>query len=222
MSERTYIDIHTHSPQENILCITSLYEFSSPPKSNKNHFYSVGLHPWYLNFSSWQEAKVKLETALKWDGVIAFGEIGLDRVRGAEFSKQRQYFENQLQLFKNSALKVCFIHCVRAWSDLLPLIASITDKCFILHDFNSSLAEFERMVQLPHLYFSLGQNFMRPQSRLHQYLDQIPRDHIFFETDDSDTPIAEVYQSYQKACSDSLSMGELKAIVDKNYTLLFR
>jgi len=224
MGEKKYnfIDIHTHSPQKEILSIISLYKLDTPPKNQYNHFYSVGLHPWYLNSSSWQEAQTKLQTALKWDGVIAFGEIGLDRVRGAEFSKQIEYFQNQLQLFKNSSFKVCFIHCVRAWSDLLPCITPMNDKVFILHDFNSSLAEFKRMVQVPHLYFSLGQNFMRPQSRLHQFLDQIPRDRIFFETDDSDTPIAEIYQSYLNACEAPLEVAQLKEIIDKNYRLLFR
>jgi len=221
MSHKLFIDIHTHSAPEGTLSIVSLYQLDTPPQSNSNQLYSVGLHPWYLNFDSWDQAKRKLQSALKWDQVVAFGEIGLDRVQGVEFSLQIEYFIKQLELFKNSSFKVCFIHCVRAWNDLLPLITPMNDKIFILHDFNSSLTEFEKMVQLPHLFFSLGQNFMRPQSKIHQFIELIPQNRIFFESDASEKPVEELYHHYIRLIQGDLSLAQLSIIVEHNYQMVF-
>lgn len=226
-NNKPFIDIHTHCAQEGALSIVSLYELDHLPQSKKHVSYSMGLHPWHLNFDSWELALSQLETLLKQKDVIAFGEIGLDRVKGAEFSQQIEYFKKQLELFKKSSFKVCFIHCVRAWSDLLPLIGigptdnSFKDKIFILHDFNSSTNEFQKMKQSPNLYFSLGQNFIRPQSKIHQFLEQIPQDRLFFETDNTEIPIRELYLNYIGAINGPLTLSQLREIIDSNYQLLF-
>ncbi len=220
-----YIDIHTHSPQRDIVSICSLYKIEAAPPMQENISYSVGLHPWYLEDLNWKESKAKLAEALHWPGVMAFGECGLDRIKGAPFTIQLDYFKNQLELFKESPLKVCFIHCVRAWSELIPLICpkdqSLKDKFFILHDFNSSEQEFIKLSSHKNLYFSLGQNFMRPQSRLHQFLEKIPQDKLFFETDDSNREIQELYRSYIASSQINLTLHELTHIIDQNYQKLF-
>lgn len=225
MDGLNYIDIHTHSPQEGITSIYSLYNLKDILPLQKNVFYSVGLHPWYLDYPNWESAKKDLEVALKWPHIIAFGECGLDRVKGAPFSLQIEYFKHQLEFFKSSNLKVCFIHCVRAWSELIPLICpkdqSFKDKVFILHDFNSSIAEFEKLNSYKNLYFSLGQNFMRPQSRIHHFLDQIPQDRLFFESDGAKRTIQELYQSYVENPRTHSSIQQLIKIIEQNYQRLF-
>jgi len=221
-----FIDIHTHHASPGHLSITSLYELKNPPHSNSpDQYFSIGLHPWYLNFDNWEQAQKLLTIAANWSKVIAFGECGLDRHQGAEYSKQIEYFEKQIEFFKLSPFKVCFIHCVRAWNDILPRISpknnSLSTKSFILHDFNSSLNEFEQILKDRRIYFSLGKNFLRSNSRIHKFVADIPLERIFFESDDSGTNVESLYQEYLKYAPSKLTLEELKSIVEKNYQQLF-
>ncbi len=215
-----YIDIHTHNPNSETLSIQSLYQFSEV-KLRENLFYSAGFHPWFIEGKNWEQSKNELVSILSHDHVIAFGEIGLDRKSEVSFSLQKEWFEKQIELFSKSHLRVCFIHCVRAWNDLLPIFknSSLKDKFFILHDFNSSKEEFEQLIKIPHLYFSLGQNMVRSKSRIHQFLNQIPLDRLFFETDDSQQSIESIYTTY---CSlTGVKLEQLQQVIQANYQRLF-
>ena len=222
-----FIDIHTHHAQTDHVSITSLYELENPPHPvAPEQFFSIGLHPWYLNFNNWEHAQKLLTIAASWPKVIAFGECGLDRHQGAEYSKQIEYFEKQMEFFRLSPFKVCFIHCVRAWNDILPCINpknnSLATKSFILHDFNSSQSEFEQILKDRRIYFSLGQNFLKSNSRVHKFVADIPLERLFFETDDSGISVESLYQEYLKLIPFYLTLEELKSIVEKNYQHLFK
>ena len=223
-----YIDIHTHQSQTNHKDLISIHSLLPHERDlNKNQFYSLGIHPWYIDhYSSWSEAKDFLRARSTSSEIIAFGECGLDRLQGPDLETQKSWLLEQLNFFVESRFKVCFIHCVRAWNDLLPLLKktlsspSTSEKYFILHDFNSSASEFQQMIEVENLYFSLGNNFLKPQSRLHRFLDQIPLTRLFFETDESDRKIGEVYEHYLSQF-DQLDGKVLKERIFQNYKLLF-
>ena len=218
-----YIDIHTHNPNPRYLSIKSLYRISESPEQSENLFYSFGFHPWFLGDLRWEEAQVKLEELSSFENIIAFGEIGLDRVCDTPYEVQIEWFEHQLEFFIHSKFKVCFIHCVRAWNDIQKAFKdksnSLVNKFFILHDFNASASEFEQLLKNPNLYFSLGQNFLRPQSKIHQYLDKIPHNRLFFETDDSGNDITVPYNEY--SVRTGIKLDQLQQVILSNYHHLF-
>ncbi len=221
-----FIDIHTHHARPGHISITSLHELENPPHTiSPDQFFSIGLHPWYLNFDNWEQAHKLLTLATNWPKVIAFGECGLDRHQGAEYSKQIEYFDKQMEFYRLSPLKVCFIHCVRAWNDILPRInpknKSLATKSFILHDFNSSQSEFEQMSKDRRIYFSLGQNFLKSNSRVHKFVGDIPLERLFFESDDSGISVETLYQQYLNLIPGQLTLEELKSIIEENYQRLF-
>ena len=154
---------------------------------------------------------------------MAFGEIGLDRICDTPYDVQVIWFENQLDFFIQSKFKVCFIHCVKAWNDIQKLLKERTNplesKYFILHDFNASSTEFDQLIKNPNLYFSLGQNFLRPQSKIHQYLDRIPQSRLFLETDDSEKDIRELYNEY--CAHTGIKLDQLQQVITSNYQRLF-
>jgi len=221
-----YIDIHTHNPKEDVLSIQSiiLKKDTEPPSlTHDSTFYSVGLHPWYLDFNHFENAEKKIVESLSWPKVIAYGECGLDRLKGPPLCDQIRWLKMQLNLFKQTTLSVCYIHCVKAWNELIPLLKQegLRNKFFILHDYNSSLDEFNQLLQFENIYFSLGSNFLKPQSKIHRFIDQIPQERLFFETDDSNNSIQEVYQLYLGKWNNELTLSQLISITNQNFYTLW-
>ena len=74
-----YIDIHSHQP-----LVSNEFVF----QNKYNHFqqtvtggnYSIGLHPWYLNETTWFEEMKALEQYCKNKNILAIGECGLDKI----------------------------------------------------------------------------------------------------------------------------------------------
>lgn len=83
--------------------------------------YSAGLHPWWTaDEAGIPTLLAALEDILSHPQVVAVGECGIDRLRGAAPDVQEEVFKRQLSLAEASQKPVT-IHCVRAFDVILRL-----------------------------------------------------------------------------------------------------
>jgi len=113
------IDFHTHSdaPTPDTINIRAF----SPKEFEQSQFTgecTVGLHPWQTDDSDVEEQLELLSIQMAKPSVIALGEVGLDRLRGATLEIQKEILSQQLAMAKGSG-KPVVIHCVRAWDAIL-------------------------------------------------------------------------------------------------------
>ena len=81
--------------------------------------YSVGIHPWWTEddlFSLF----LGLEFWVNHSQIVALGECGLDKLRGASMSVQEFWFERQVLMAEDLHLPVT-VHCVKAFDRLLSI-----------------------------------------------------------------------------------------------------
>lgn len=150
------------------------------------HVYlSCGIHPWEAGANV--EQLSELERILSEGKVIAVGEVGLDKLKGASLDVQIEVFRQQVEL---AVLfhKPLIIHCVKAWDELIKLFKEFkTDVPWILHGYRGGAEQTKQLVRLG-FKFSIGEKFNA------EALSHIPSDSIFCETDESETPIRKVYE----------------------------
>lgn len=115
------VDIHTHRrPQVPGTAIVNCFPESIVPQ--KEGWYSVGIHPWYIaSFAaSLNDSKARFEELLDHPQVLAVGEAGLDKLAEAPLTLQIEVFEYQARLAEE-ANKPLIIHLVKAVDELLKL-----------------------------------------------------------------------------------------------------
>ena len=191
-----FIDIHTHNPgsDDGIISIINLLPEESLPQATPNLFYSVGLHPWLL------ESHVHLEDLMNRvgeisssDRVIAIGECGLDKLAGVDFALQETVFK-QHALIAEKVKKPMIIHNVKAYNELIMLRIQLKASVpWIVHGFHGS-PETAGQLRNHGFMFSFGKALLNPKPKVIQSLMQIPPDLVFFETDESDLKISEIYK----------------------------
>lgn len=83
--------------------------------------YSAGIHPWWTTDpEAVGRMKLALPRLLEHPQVVALGECGLDRLRGAPLAEQEDIFRWQLALSETLRLPVT-LHVVRAYDLVLHL-----------------------------------------------------------------------------------------------------
>lgn len=213
-----YINIHHHKSVDpkgsfglhNILCSTLV------PELLAGRYYSVGIHPWYIDEVQNQLDVLKLIGSMK--QVLAIGEAGLDKKRGAPMAMQQQVFEQQIQL-SDELQKPLVVHCVGAFGKLYELRKKhLSSMPWIIHGYNGSV---EMMKQLEGVgcYFSFGHGVMNAHGKSATSLAQTPLNKIFLETDESDVPIEDVYR--QAAFILNISKETLQEQVLSNFIQVF-
>lgn len=180
---------------------------------------AFGLHPWKVMQAppDWFE---QLEQRLIDHPGALIGEIGLDRwIRNAQFPKQMEAFERQLELAASLNIPPS-IHCLRAWGNLHRILERYAPRLpgFLLHSYTGPSEMTAGFVKLG-AYFSLSGYFLHPKK--HHKLEAwraIPPDRILIETDcpDMGLPTHE-HQSIPntgKSCSELNHPCNLPAIYD--------
>jgi len=215
-----YIDIHDHggSSSDNCFAVENLMAHEDRiPDLMPGITYSYGIHPWYLNSENYDE---QIERVIKYadhPNVVAVGEAGFDRLRGPSPALQRKAFEEQAEIAGQMS-KPLFIHCVRAWDELLRENKRLKpDKPWIVHGFRGKV-ELAMQLLSRGMYISFWFDFiLRPESS--SLVRNLPVDRIFLETDGSGIEISELY----KKVADDLEMEVtvLKEQIRSNYENLF-
>ncbi len=222
-----FVDIHTHfsKTDENVISIqnftqneweNALYTegVRNPNDIRKGgHFASVGLHPWFLAKENGERDFEKITQLIDNQNIIAIGEIGLDKLKGESLDFQINIFSKQIRLAE-SVQKPVIIHCVRAFNEVIALKKKLKPTVpMIIHGFNKNETILKELLKHG-FYISIGSAILRG-GIFSQSLLQIPTERLFFETDDKDMDIQQVYEAYCETANIDLST--LKSIIYKNY-----
>lgn len=182
-------DIHTHR-QHRENSIFNVLDFSEIP----DQCFSMGLHPWFID-SHW-EIKLSqiMDIARQKSKLMAIGECGFDRLKGAEMPIQKAAFRAQASLAKELGIPL-ILHCVKGHDLILEYLKTEKNPPSIIwHGWNLKPELARQLLDFP-VFFSFGKHLKAEKSNASDWLNQCPRDRVFFETDDSDLEIHSVYQA---------------------------
>lgn len=179
-------DIHTHRlPAVAGTAITSTGPETFTPVPGM--YYSVGLHPWYLDRYAWREPdfRARLAGIIAHPQVLAVGEAGLDKAVTVPLDEQMDAFRYQA-LLAEEASKPLIVHLVRATAELLALRRELAPRVpWIVHGFRGK-AQLANQLVHHGLYLSFGERY-HPEA-----LRSVPADRLFLETDESPVPVDEL------------------------------
>lgn len=215
-----FIDIHTHggTPHPGSFLIENLMVHEDRGPDNKTGLaYSAGVHPWFLTQENSDQQIGLVREYSNNQNVIAIGEAGFDRLRGPSLTLQRDIFEAQTVLAEKVS-KPLFIHCVRAWDELLSEQKRLNPSTpWLIHGFRGK-KELAMQLISKGMYLSFWFDFvLRPESTA--LLQSLPKEKIFLETDGSDVGIETIYKKV--AVDLQLSVDELKTTIFFNFKKLF-
>ena len=207
------IDIHTHRPPsvpgEAIVCC--------PPGDfhpQEGSWYSIGIHPWRLEDSDWEKAAnlARFESLVRHPQVLAVGEAGLDKLTAAPPDRQLEALRYQARVAE-AADKPLILHLVKATAELLALKHELKPRVpWIIHGFRGKAQLAEDLVRHG-LYLSFGARYQE------EALRNMPADRLFLETDESDTPIIDLYE--RAARLRGITRDKLMETVSRNVRHVF-
>jgi len=216
-----YIDIHTHAskPSEGIFAVENLmaHEGLKPERISARAF-TAGIHPWHLNEDNRENLLEYIRNIAGKPNLIAFGEAGFDKLRGASIDLQKSTFAEQVKIAGDNG-KPLVIHCVRAWDELLAAQRYMKPLTpWLVHGFRGKKELALQLIRRG-MYLSFWFDFvLRPESA--ELLRSLPKERIFLETDGADVNIREIYK---KVSNDlAVSVDELKKIILDNFNGLFK
>jgi len=161
------------------------------PLVESDQFYSTGLHPWHIGKVNEEACFQAIELAAKQKNMLAVGECGLDRAIETAYEIQELNFIRQKDIAVKYTIPL-IIHGVRAYSDLLKLKkATRSDIPWILHGYNGNQETTLNLIRNG-FYFSIGEALLKNEMK-HELFRTIPIERIFFETDNLEIPIHQIY-----------------------------
>lgn len=222
MNTPLFVDIHTHgyTSSEYSISVQNIFvQDLLTIKEKKHKTCSVGLHPWHIDLNNWNDELTELEKLISTSkNIIAIGETGLDRLKGASLQIQQNVFRKHLELSEKFKLPV-IIHCVKAWGELLQIHALANpSQPWIVHGFNQNLKIANQLFQKK-IFLSFGKALLNENSNASIVLPSIPLECVFFETDDSDCTIGEIYE--RAAVLSNISIEKLSLKIQQNFNEIF-
>ncbi|WP_278021605.1 TatD family hydrolase [Flavobacterium ginsengisoli] len=212
-----YFNFHTHqfTNQSNVLELVNQY-----PKDFDAEipFYSIGIHPWYIDESRIDEDLKIIEAKLQTQNCLAIGECGLDKKIEVPFDLQVSVFEKQLELAEKYR-KPVVIHCVATLSGsngyqekrkvTVPLI---------IHGFSKNNQLAEQLI-VADFFLSFGKYLLKNPD-LKSVFQNVPNDRFFLETDTIEESIQQVYELASEY--KELNLIELEEVISSNYRKIFK
>ena len=186
-------DIHTHNAHTQAQTIDT-----------------VGIHPWHALDNDLSA----IEPAVA--DVDAIGEIGLDYACDVPREVQIALFRAQLALAERYE-KAVVLHCVRAFEEVMKVLAEYRLKAVIFHGFIGSVEQAQRAIAQG-FYLSFGERTFRSPKSI-EAMRSTPLSQLFVETDESTTPIEEIYA--QLAELRGISVAKLIAATEENFRRIF-
>jgi TatD DNase family protein len=215
-----YIDIHTHGSGTvaGIYAIENLMAHEGrTPEDIPAQPCTFGIHPWHLNKATINRLIANVQSVVSSHNLVAVGEAGFDKIRGPAIDLQERAFQEQV-LISEEIRKPLFIHCVRAWDELLPAHKRMRPKMpWLIHGFRGNV-ELAMQLIAKKMYLSFWFDFIiRPESS--KLLRSLPKSRIFLETDGADIDIRTIYNKV--ACDLDMGVEELKSVILANFNKFF-
>ena len=217
------LNFHTHqrkkSAEEVIIFNQIIPQYEEaletfPDDTIPNSCLSAGIHPWYINENNQKHQLEKLRQLAKSQEIKLIGECGLDRLKGASLPLQEEIFIKQIRIAEE-VKKPLIIHCVKCFNELISIKKIVRPKIpMIVHGFNNSPMIAQILLEKG-FYISLGSAILQENSNAAQILSQIPLEKLFFETDDKDISISEIYEKASFILKTPLN--KLEDIIFANY-----
>ncbi len=203
-----FINIHTHTLfYSNEWSLYNLHDQFEEMQTEIN--YSIGIHPWHIYDAAFQfEALSKYVSD---SNVFAIGECGLDKICNTDFQLQKKIFTQQVKL-ANEVGKPLIIHCVKAFSELLLILRKQQNKTpVIFHGFNKNMRLANELIQAGY-YLSFGKAVF--SKSMEDVIRSMPVNQLFFENDDTDISISEIYE--KAAALLGIPLNELSLQIAEN------
>ncbi|MCR4029241.1 MULTISPECIES: TatD family hydrolase [Flavobacterium] len=211
-----YFNLHTHNftNQSDVLELVNQY-----PKDfdAKIPFYSIGIHPWYIDENRLETDLKIIEEKLQTESCLAIGECGLDKRIEVPLDLQTSVFEKQLELAEKFS-KPVVIHCVAAFQEVIEIKKKkkITVP-MIIHGFSKNRQIAEQLIK-EGFYLSFGKYLLKNPD-LESVFRDVPNDQFFLETDTMEETIQQVYELASKY--KDLNLKELESIISSNCKSVF-
>lgn len=192
---REFKDIHSHNRIPADDRVISLDYDSDVPAEG---YYSIGIHPWSSgSVNSTDDVIAELKTKISKENVVAIGEAGLDRLRGADMKRQTELFTAQALLAEQLA-KPLVIHCVKAFDLLMSLKKKLNpEQIWIVHGFRGK-PETARQLLDAGISLSFGEKFNPEALRI------VDDNRLYTETDESQTDIDSIRAKITKIRSKNV------------------
>jgi TatD DNase family protein len=212
-----FLNLHTHkfTNQDTVLELVNQYpqEFDATIP-----FYSIGIHPWYINEQRLEEDLQTIDSKLQKSNCLALGECGLDKRIEIPLELQQMVFEKQLLLAQKHN-KPVVIHCVAAFQEVIAIKKRLKITVpMIIHGFSKNKQVAKELINNG-FYISFGKYLLR-NPELEAVFLGIPNDRFFLETDTVEEGIEEVYAL--AAQYKNWSMDELQQEIKSNFAAVFK
>ena len=212
-----FINIHTHSSSENQNVLQIVNQYPSSFEETEG-FFSIGIHPWYINESSWKEELQIIEAKIQFKNCLALGECGLDKRRETPMELQLEVFEAQLLMAEAHQIPV-IIHCVAAFQELIALKQKLLISVpLVIHGFSKNEQLAEQLLKQG-FYISFGKYLIK-NPELEAVFQKVPNNRFFLETDTIDEGIEQVYDLAAKY--KDMDVVTLQQIVTNNFNTVFK
>ena len=216
-----FVNIHCHNDDAGQAVSISNSFVQNRRELNPLGLYSLGLHPWNISdISSDFDLEGTLAYFIEKDkSLIAIGEIGIDRAIAIPIELQIFFFEQQLLVAQSYGLPV-IIHCVRAYSEIIKCKKKLGITIpMIIHGYCGNMSITNELLKHGFL-FSFGKQLLLSNKNAVLALTNLPYERLFFETDNENMPIEDIY----KGAADLLKIDlfKLKEIVYENFNCNFR
>lgn len=211
-----YFNLHTHqfTNQSDVLELVNQYpkdfDASIP-------FYSIGIHPWYIDESRLDEDLKIIEEKLQTQNCLAIGECGLDKRIEVPFDLQVSVFEKQFELAEKFK-KPVVIHCVAAFQEVMEIKKKMKINVpMIIHGFSKNNQLAKQLISAG-FYLSFGKYLLKNPD-LKSVFQNVPNDRFFLETDTLEESIKQVYELASKY--KEFDLKDLESIISSNYRGVF-
>ena len=163
-------DIHTHDAHRE----NAVINLAPGMSIESGRLYSVGIHPW----DTITREVAEIEPLLTNPQVVAIGEVGIDKLRGAPIERQIEIFRQQVELSEELCLPM-LLHVVKAFPDIIAVKNSMKPGMpWIIHGFRGK-PQLARELLSHGFYISLGEKYNRETVAI------IPSDRLLVESDES-------------------------------------
>lgn len=212
-----YFNFHTHqfTNQSDVLELVNQYpkDFDATIP-----FYSIGIHPWYIDENELDEDLNIIEEKLQTNNCLAIGECGLDKRIEVPLDLQVSVFEKQLELAEKYK-KPVVIHCVASFQEVMAIKKKMKINVpMIIHGFSKNNQLAEQLIAAG-FYLSFGKYLIKNPD-LKTVFQNVPNDRFFLETDTIEESIKQVYELASEY--KELNLKELEGVISSNYKSVFK